>query len=200
MNGLYSLKPWYATRLRGLRWVLVARRVSPDAVSLAGVGFGAAAGAALWFVPTGPVAAVAVGVLLAARLACANLDGGIAREGGGTSRFGAVVNELSDRLAELGALAGTLALAPPPSVLAAMLASSAPSWVALAGAAAGERRLQGGPVGKTERTVLLVLIAATGWATGLLLVLAAGSLLTAVLRLSRLRSLSRLRAPRELAP
>lgn len=196
MDGLYSLKPWYAARLRGARRALLTRGVSPNAVTLAGIGFGVAAGGALLALglESGPrpglLAATVVGLLLAARLACANLDGTLARESGRTSRFGSVLNEVGDRVAELAALAGTLVLAPVPVVVAAMLAASAPSWVALAGAAAGERRLQGGPVGKTERAVLLVLVALTGWATPWLLVLAAGSLLTAGLRLRRLYSLS----------
>jgi CDP-diacylglycerol--glycerol-3-phosphate 3-phosphatidyltransferase len=189
MNGLYALKPWYATRLRGVRRALIIARVSPDAVSVAGIAFGAAAGAALFLVPSGPVAAVGVGLLLAARLGCANLDGMLARESGRTSRFGAVLNELGDRLAELAAIAGAFALAPAPLVIGAMLAASAPSFIALAGAAAGAPRLQGGPIGKTERALLLVAVAATGWATGVLVVLATGSLLTAALRLGRLRAL-----------
>ena len=78
--------------------------------------------------------------LLAARLACANLDGTLARESGRTTRFGSVLNEVGDRVAELAALAGTLVFAPVPVVVAAMLAAPAPSWVALAGAAAGEPR------------------------------------------------------------
>jgi CDP-diacylglycerol--glycerol-3-phosphate 3-phosphatidyltransferase len=46
--------------------------------------------------------------------------------------------------------------------------------------------LQTGPVGKTERCLILVAIAATGWATPLLIVLAVGSLATAVVRLARI--------------
>ena len=188
MNGLYALKPWYATRLGGLRQVLVAHRIPPTALTGAGVVFGALAGAGLALLPAGPLAAGAVGALLAARLACANLDGGVARASGRGTRFGAVVNELGDRLAELAALAGALLFAPPAVVALAALAASAPSWVSLAGAVAGAPRVQGGPVGKTERCLILVAIAATGWAVPLLLVLAAGSLLTAVLRLVRIRS------------
>ncbi len=186
MDGLYALKPWYARRLGGLRGLLVARRVSPNAISATGVAAGAAAGAGLALLPHGGPAAVAVGAALAVRLAAANLDGGVARARGITSRAGAVANELGDRLAELAALAGVLALAPGWLVAVAALAMSAPSWVALAGAAAGAPRLQGGPVGKTERAAGLVLVALTGWAVPLLAVLAVGSALTAALRLARL--------------
>jgi CDP-diacylglycerol--glycerol-3-phosphate 3-phosphatidyltransferase len=186
MNGLYALKPWYARRLAGLRRALVARNVDPAAITAAGVAAGAGAGVALATIRPGAVAAIAVGALLAARLACANLDGGVAREAGAATRFGSVVNELGDRLAELAALAGALALAPVPLVVAAALAASSPSWIALAGVAAGAPRAQGGPVGKTERCLLLVVLAATGLAAPILAVLAAGSLLTAVVRLRRI--------------
>lgn len=187
MNGLYALKPWYAARLGGLRRMLVTHRVSPQWVTAAGVAFGAAAGIAFLTFRPGPAAAAAVGVLLAARLGCANLDGGVARDSGRVSRFGAVWGELGDRLAELAALAGTVVLAPPALVVTAALAASTPSWVALAGAAAGGSRLQGGPVGKTERCLVLVAIAATGWAVPLLVLLSGGAVVTAALRLVRLR-------------
>jgi len=187
MYGLYALRPWYARRLRGVRHILAAWRISPDAVTMAGIAFGAAAGAAVVLLRPGVWAAVTVAVALAGRLACANLDGGLARQTGRDSRFGAVVNELGDRLAELAALAGLLWLAPAGLVAAAALAASAPSWVALAGAAAGATRVQGGPVGKTERCVILVAVAATGWATALLVVLAVGSLATAAARVVRVR-------------
>jgi CDP-diacylglycerol--glycerol-3-phosphate 3-phosphatidyltransferase len=185
--GLYALKPWYAGRLAGVRRWLAGRRVSPDAVSGAGVLAGAGAGAALaWLPGPGPYAGLAVAALLAARLACANLDGALARETGRTTRRGAVLNEVSDRAAELAALAGCLALADAWLVAAAALAATLPSWVALAGAAAGAPRVQGGPVGKTERCLLLALIAFTGWVVPLLAVLAIGSAVTAVVRLVRI--------------
>jgi len=191
MNGLYALKPWYAARLGGLRQTLVTHRVPPAALTIGGVAFGALAGVGLAVLPAGPVAAAAVGLLLAARLACANLDGGVARDSGRSTRFGAVVNELGDRLAEFAALAGALALATPAVVGLAALGATAPSWVSLAGAAAGAPRVQGGPVGKAERCLILVAIAASGWAVPLLLILAAGSALTAAVRLRRVHSLLR---------
>jgi len=188
MNGLYALKPWYTGRLGPVRDLLVSRGVPPWAISVGGVLAGAGAGGALLVLSPGPLAGLAVGVLLATRLAGANLDGAVARQSGTTSRLGSVVNELGDRLAEFAALAGCLALAPAALVAAAALAAAGPSWVSLAGAAAGADRIAGGPVGKTERCLLLVVIAATGWAIPVLVVLALGSLLTAALRLRGLRT------------
>ncbi len=190
-GGLYSLKSWYADRLAPVRRGLVTANVPPAVITAAGVFFGAGAGAALALLRPGPAAGLAVAVLLAARLACANLDGGVARDRGRATPFGSVVNELGDRAAELTALAGCLAFAPAALVFAAALAATLPSWVALAGAAAGLGRLQGGPAGKTERCLLLALTAATGLGVVFLWVIAAGSALTAVIRLARLAWLGR---------
>ncbi|MEU8835987.1 CDP-alcohol phosphatidyltransferase family protein [Streptomyces sp900116325] len=185
MNGLYALKPWYADRLSGVRATLVRREVSPDTLTAAGVASAAGAAAALAWLPTG-LAALPVAVLLAARLAFANLDGALARETGRTTRHGAVLNELGDRAADLLMLAGFLTLAPLWLVAAAGLAATLPSWVSLAGAAAGAPRRNGGPVGKTERCLLVVVAAASGWVVPVLAAIAVGSLLTAAVRLVRL--------------
>lgn len=184
--GLYRLKSWYAGRLAPVRQALVAANVPPAAITTAGIFFGAGAGVALALLRPGAVAGLVVAALLAARLACANLDGGVARDEDRATPFGSVLNELGDRAAELAALAGCLVFAPAALVLAAALAATLPSWVALAGAAAGLGRLQGGPVGKTERCLLLALTAATGLGVAFLSVIAAGSALTAVIRLARL--------------
>ncbi|MER5256680.1 MULTISPECIES: CDP-alcohol phosphatidyltransferase family protein [unclassified Streptomyces] len=185
MNGLYALKPWYADRLSGVRGALARREVSPDTLTVAGVLCAAGAAAALAWLPV-PFAALPVAALLAARLAFANLDGALARDTGRTTRRGALVNELGDRAADLAVLAGFLTLAPLWLVATAGLAATLPSWVSLAGAAAGAPRLNGGPVGKTERCALVVLAAASGWAAAVLVVIAAGSVLTAGVRWARL--------------
>ena len=187
-GGLYSFKSWYAGRLAPVRRFLVAARVPPGAITAAGIVFGGSAGAALALLRPGPGAGVVVALLLAARLACANLDGGVARDGDRATPFGSVLNEVGDRGAELLALAGCLAFAPSALVAVAALAATLPSWVALAGAAAGFRRVQGGPVGKTERCLLIALLACWGFPVVFLAVLAAGSALTAMIRLARLRA------------
>lgn len=186
MTGLYALKPWYAARLSGIRRALARRGTHPDAVSIYGVGFAALAGTSLAVLPQG-WAVLAVGPLLALRLAAANLDGALARDTGRQTRRGAVLNEIGDRLADLAVLAGCLALAPAWLVVAVMLAASAPSWVALAGAAAGAERINGGPVGKTERCLLVTLLAAVpGSTTIVLMIIGVGSLVTACHRARRL--------------
>lgn len=187
--GLYGLKPWFAARLGRVRAMLVAHRVAPGAISAAGIAFGAGVGAALALIRPGWLCGLVVAALLVARLACANLDGGVARDGGRSTRFGAVVNELGDRAAELAALAGCLAFAPVGLVAATALAATLPSWVSLAGAAAGAPRIQGGPIGKTERCLLLAALAASGAWPVLLSAIAVGSAVTAVVRVVRLRAM-----------
>jgi CDP-diacylglycerol--glycerol-3-phosphate 3-phosphatidyltransferase len=122
-GGLYSFKSWYAGRLAPVRRRLVAAGVPPWAITLAGIGFGGGAGLALALLRPGPVAGAVVAALLAARLGCANPDGGVAREGNRATPFGSVLNELGDRGAELAALAGALAFAPAAGV--AMIAAAA---------------------------------------------------------------------------
>ncbi|MEW1895085.1 CDP-alcohol phosphatidyltransferase family protein [Streptomyces albidoflavus] len=185
MNGLYALKPWYADRLSGVRGALARRRISPDALTAVGVAAAAAAGGALALLPAG-WAAAPVALLLAARLACANLDGALARDTGRSTRRGALLNEAGDRAADLLVIAAFWAVAPGWLVALAACAATLPSWVSLAGAAAGAPRLNGGPAGKTERCLLAVVAAATGWYAPVLAVLAAGSAATALLRGARL--------------
>ena len=184
MDGLYALKPWYAARLRPARAALVERRVPPAALTWTGVGAGVLAGLAF---ATGY--GLAVPPLVALRLAAANLDGAVARETGRATPYGGVLNELGDRLADLALLAGLVAVAPLPLVLATLLAATLPSWVALAGAAAGAPRRNGGPMGKTERC-LLACVAALVPATGVAVAtaIAIGSVVTAGLRLRGIRS------------
>lgn len=182
MQGLYALKPWYAERLTVPRATLARRGVHPSTVSMAGVAAACGAAAALALLPSGVAAAAAVSALLAARLACANLDGGLAHATGRTTRRGALTNEISDRLADLVVLAALLAHTRAGLVALAALASTLPSWVALAVAAAGGTRRQGGPVGKVERCLVVAGTAAVGHATLAAGVLICGGVITALVR------------------
>jgi CDP-diacylglycerol---glycerol-3-phosphate 3-phosphatidyltransferase len=186
MLGLYALKPWYAERLSGVRRLLIAKRVTPNTITAASMVCGAGAGLAFLLLRPGVLAGVVVAALLAARLACSNLDGAVARESDRSTKCGGVVNEIGDRVGEIATIAGLVLLAPFSLVLGAAFAASTPSWVSLAGRSAGAPRLQGGPVGKTERCVILVALAFTGWSVPLLAVLATGSLATAAYRLLKL--------------
>lgn len=188
MNGLYALKPWYGRRLTGVRRQLVARRVSPSAMSSAAIGFAGAAAVVTALAPAHPLVGIVVGALLAGRLACANLDGAIARETGRAGARGALVNEVSDRVADLLVIAAFVAHAPAWLVALTAVAATMPSWTSLAGVAAGASRLQGGPLGKTERCLLAAVGIGTGLVVPVLAIIAVGSAVTAALRFARLWS------------
>lgn len=199
MPSLYALKPWYTRRLRVLVDGAVARGTSPDVFTVLGVASAALAGVAValgWW--------VAALVLLAGRLAGANLDGAVARARGVQRPWGFVLNELGDRASDLLVLAGlavlavrtggdaVLGLTPLAWVLVATVAATLPTFVSLAGAGAGAPRLNGGPLGKTERCALAVVATALpGLLVAVAVLLVVGSLLTAVVRGRRLhRALS----------
>ncbi|MEI2765913.1 MAG: CDP-alcohol phosphatidyltransferase family protein [Dermatophilaceae bacterium] len=165
------------------------RGVSPDAFTALGVLAAALAALAIWrgwWLPAG--------VLLAARLTGANLDGAVARARGVCSPWGFVLNEVGDRTSDLLTYAGLAALAartadgwvsaPVGWVLVAALAATLPTFASLAAAGAGATRRNGGPLGKTERCALVTL--ATGipaWVPGIAALTVLGSLVTAGLRL-----------------
>jgi CDP-diacylglycerol--glycerol-3-phosphate 3-phosphatidyltransferase len=191
-TGLYALKPWFTRRLTVIVDVAVARQVSPDAFTAAGVLAAGAAGVAVAF-GCWPLAAV----FMVLRLAGANLDGAVARARGVSRPWGFVVNEIGDRTADLLAFAGLAVWAaqqrgpgmnwlswPVLQVLVAALAATLPTFASLAAAGAGATRRNGGPLGKTERCLFVVLATAFPVIMPFLLgQLVNGSLITTALRL-----------------
>ena len=190
--GLYALKPWFTRMLMPVVDAAAARQVSPDVFTAAGV---AAAGAAGVAVALGcwPLAAL----FMVLRLAGANLDGAVARARGVSRPWGFVVNEIGDRTADLLAFAGLAVWAarqngpglnwlswPVLQVVVAALAATLPTFASLAAAAAGATRRNGGPLGKTERCLFVVLATAFPVIMPVLLMqLVNGSLITTALRL-----------------
>lgn len=196
MKGLYALKPWFTGLLTPILDVAVARRLSPDLFTAAGV---AAAGAAGLAVALGcwPLAAL----FLVLRLAGANLDGAVARARGVSRPWGFVLNEIGDRTADVLTFAGLAVFAarqhgpgfqwlswPVIQVLAAALAATLPTFASLAAAAAGATRRNGGPLGKTERCLFVVLATAFPVIMPVILTqLVNGSIVTTVVRLRATR-------------
>ena len=196
MPSLYALKPWYTRRLHRFVDGAVARGTTPDLFTVGGVVGAALAGVAIalgWW----PAALV----LLAVRLAGANLDGAVARARGVSRPWGFVLNELGDRGSDLLMFAGLAVLAarsggdavagltPTAWVLVAALAATLPTFVSLAGAGAGAPRLNGGPFGKTERCAFAVLATAVpALLPGVAAVVVVGSALTCVVRARRVHT------------
>lgn len=191
MRGLYAAKPWFTRQLGRIVTVAVDRGWSPDAFTAIGVAFAAVAAGGL-LVGSWPL--VLIG--LVGRLAGANLDGAVARARGVSRPFGFVLNEIGDRASDLLPLAALSILAwqtgSVPALVAALVAMTAASWptfISLSAAAAGAPRINGGPFGKTERTLTVFLMsvaftwfpvaAVVGAGSGVII---AGSTLTAATR------------------
>lgn len=186
MRGLYALKPWYSRRLEAFVRGAVRRDLSPDLFTLIGV-LGACVAAVAVAYAWWP----AVIVFLAVRLAGANLDGAVARAREVSRPWGFVLNEIGDRLSDLVVMGGLAVLAWRTDgvdialvVVIAAIAATLPTFASLAAAGAGATRRNGGPLGKTERCLLVIIASIVpAWTVWIAWIIVAGSLVTAVTRL-----------------
>jgi phosphatidylglycerophosphate synthase len=188
---------------RALAASLAAKRVRPNTVSVTGIGFALASGAA-FYASASFAGEGRAGLLLAAaaciqlRLLCNLLDGMLAVEGGLKSKTGEIFNDLPDRLADVLILvgagyaarefAGGATLGWAAAVLAVLTA-----YVRVLGGSLGLTQHFIGPMAKQHRmftlTLVALLAAVEAWldlparaiAAGLL-VIVAGSIATAVRR------------------
>jgi len=194
---LYALKPWFSNVLKPILKFSLKAKLSPDLYTLFNIAFGVLAGFGVYSL-NGLIVLVAV-VL---RLACANLDGALARAksmqtGIPLSRLGFAKNEIGDRLADFSMMSGLAFLSESYldgkqaiTVLIAVFVTAIPTLISLIGVSKGVSRINGGPMGKTERSffvVLLVLIAQLTAAVGSYIyygafVLIIGSIITAWFR------------------
>ncbi|SDD76582.1 CDP-diacylglycerol--glycerol-3-phosphate 3-phosphatidyltransferase [Sanguibacter gelidistatuariae] len=203
MRGLYALKPWYTRRLTSIIRVAVARGLSPDVFTAVGAVSALGAGVAIaygnWILAL---------VLLAGRLAGANLDGAVARARGVSRPWGFVLNELGDRAGDLAMFAGLVVLAERTLdlgwgtgwatgwVLIAAVCATLPTFTSLSGAGAGAPRLNGGPFGKTERcAVVVVATAVPAWIPAVSALIVVGSVVTMLVRLRTIHRLLDAPAP-----
>jgi CDP-diacylglycerol--glycerol-3-phosphate 3-phosphatidyltransferase len=165
-RGLYAAKGWYTNRLQVFVRFAVRTGINPDLFTLIGI-LGGLAAAGLLAVSADhphPLWAVPVGLSLAIRLAGANLDGAVARARNVSRPWGFVLNEIGDRAADLAVMLVLAHLAGGWWGLIGLAGSSLPTFASLTLAAAGGSRPNGGPVGKTERCALVVLVVLlAGW-------------------------------------
>lgn len=184
---------------RALATRLANRRVPPNGISLASLGFAAAGALAMLAAPAAPTGGRAALFVLAAaciqlRLLCNMLDGMVAVEGGLGSRAGDLYNELPDRIADPllivpAGYATGFALGPELGWIAGLLALLT-AYIRSLGGNAGLPQSFVGPMAKPHRmatmTAGLLLAALTvplGWDGRVLLVallvVAIGALITA---------------------
>jgi CDP-diacylglycerol--glycerol-3-phosphate 3-phosphatidyltransferase len=157
MAGIYLLKPAFQRSLSGIERWLVARRVHPDWLTGLALVLSIGGGVCLYFAPEQRWLLALVPVVAVVRTALNALDGLVARNTGLARPWGEVLNELSDRVADVALFGGlTLALSDKVALggcaIVMMLLSS---YLAILSKAAGGRRQYMGPMGKADRMVLL---------------------------------------------
>lgn len=194
---------------RTARW-LARRGVSPNGISIAGMVCGILAGLALAATPHAAgwerAAWLAAGLLIQLRLLANLLDGMVAIESGKASPVGELYNEVPDRVSDTATIVGAGHAVGGDVVLGGLAACAAmfTAYIRAIGKAAGGRHEYCGPMAKQQRMALLTAVAAasgllpTAWlperaaagGRGLvavaLVIIIAGSLVTAVRRLSRI--------------
>ena len=162
--------PWPRVDLKDLKLpiaiakYLVAKGVSPNAVSLAGMLFSIAAGVSLAFATStvaAPLAWFAAATFIVARLFANKLDGMVAREAGRTSPIGLIYNEVPNRISDVFVLVGlgfAAGGAPTLGWLAALLAVFV-AYVRLQVDETGAREESPGLLEKCHHLLIVVLCA-----------------------------------------
>ena len=177
MITLYAIKPGFQNVLRPLARWLHGRGVTANRVTLAALLISLAAGGAVWLWPM-PETLLLLPPVLLLRMALNALDGMLAREFQGPTPLGAILNEVGDVLADAG-LYLPLALMPGVSasaVVALVLLALLAEFCGVLGVQIGASRRYDGPLGKSDRALLLGGIALLlglgvpggGWLTALL--------------------------------
>ena len=153
----YSSKQTIVSQLDGVVDRLRRSGVSPDAVTLSAIPVAAIGGIALLASPAAPVALVLVPLAAGFRLGLNLVDGALARATGRAHPRGELLNEITDRVADLALIAPVAVLpgAHRETVLLGLTGAVLASFVGVASRAAGGQRLYGGVLSKPGRMVLL---------------------------------------------
>ena len=186
MASLYDLKPRFQALLRPLLGDLAAAGLTANALTVLAAMGSLAAGAAVAFAGERPALLLLLPVWLFIRMALNALDGMMARELGMRSNLGAVLNEVGDVVSDL-ALYVPLALVRPSAlwpVVAFAVGAGLTEFCGVLGQALGAGRQYQGPMGKSDRALVVgalglatflfpALLEHWPWAFGIFAVLAA---------------------------
>ena len=164
MPSVYDLKPAFQGLLRPLVRSLVAAGVTPNQLTLAGALGSIGAGLAVTAAVDRPRLLLVLPAWLFARMALNAMDGMAAREHGKTTRLGGALNEVCDVVSDVALYLPIAALGAGhrwPAIafsLTAMLAE----FCGLLGAAMGGPRRYDGPMGKSDRALLIGVLGLVG--------------------------------------
>jgi CDP-diacylglycerol--glycerol-3-phosphate 3-phosphatidyltransferase len=193
---IYDLKPQFQSLLRPMAAALAKQGLSANEVTLGALLLSAAQGAWLALMPDSAWPLLVLPVTLFLRMAFNAIDGIMAKEHGQATPAGAVLNEISDVVAD-AALYLPFALIPglnAPLVVLAVVAGVIAEMTGALGPMIGAKRNYAGPFGKSDRAFafgLLAVLIGVGFAPGLwsTLYLAALLVLSALTMLNRARGI-----------
>lgn len=195
MPSMYDVKPRFQGLLRPLLATLARDGVSPNHLTVTALLGSVAVGGVILLTPHQPLWLLALPAWLFARMALNALDGMLAREHDMMTRLGAVLNEFGDVLSDLALYLPLAAVRTDAawSVVAFCLTAVLTEFAGVLGQALGARRHYQGPMGKSDRALLigaLALLAVVAPATleSWRWVLAAAALLAAWTCRNRLRA------------
>lgn len=196
MATIYDLKPRFQALLRPLSNALARAGVSANAVTIAALVLSLAQGGWLALDPASRWPLLVLPATLLVRMALNAVDGMMAREHDQASRSGAVLNELSDVIAD-AALYLPFALIPgvgAPLAVLVVIAGIVGEMTGALGPMLGGTRRYDGPLGKSDRAFafgLLAVLIGAGLTPGLwtTLYLAALFVLAALTILNRARNI-----------
>jgi phosphatidylglycerophosphate synthase len=158
---LYRLKPAFLHALEPLVAFCIARRITPDALTLLAVPVAFVGGAAIVASQGVPALLLVVPIVAAVRLILNLIDGAVARRTDASHPRGELYNEVGDRIGDV-LLLGAPALLPGVegrAVLLGVILAVLASFVGIVSRAAGGRRLYHGILAKPGRMVLLAVAA-----------------------------------------
>jgi len=157
---IYDLKPQFQALLRPLAASLAARGLKANDVTLGALLLSAAQGAWIALDPTSRWPLLVLPLTLFLRMAMNAIDGLMAKEHGQATPAGAVLNEISDVIAD-AALYLPFALVPglnAPLAVLAVVAGIVAEMTGALGPMIGVKRNYAGPLGKSDRALAFGLL------------------------------------------
>lgn len=195
MPSVYDLKTRFQALLRPLVGGMARTGVRPNHLTVGALLGSVAAGALVLLASQRPLWLLVLPLWLLARMALNALDGMLAREHGMVTRLGGVLNEMGDVLSDLALYLPLAAVRPGAAwaVVAFALGAVLTETSGVLGQALGARRHYQGPMGKSDRALLIGVLAvlAVAWPRSLAAwewVLGAAAALTVLTCWNRLRA------------
>jgi CDP-diacylglycerol---glycerol-3-phosphate 3-phosphatidyltransferase len=162
--SVYDLKPAFQRMLRPIVRRLVSAGVTPNHLTLAAALGSLAIGAALFAESRHRRILFLLPAWLFARMALNAMDGMAAREHGMKTRFGGALNEIGDVVSDIALYLPLAAFIPAPAwpAVAFTLAAALTEFCGLLGPALGGSRRYEGPMGKSDRALLVGILGFAG--------------------------------------